>query len=84
MQHGGQGSFQACGAAHPWRVSAPGELPAHARAFGLDDDTPIYVRIQGIQSADGIAVSRVEQFGSPTPVRDCPMTGVVIPSVPLR
>ncbi len=82
MQHAGQGSFQACGQPRPWRVSTAAELPTRAKAFGLDDDTPVYVRIQGTRSRDGIDVWKVEQFGSPTPVRDCPMTGVVIPSAP--
>lgn len=80
MQHAGQGTFQPCGQQSSWRVSASADLPARAKAFGLDEDTPVYVRLQGALRGDAIEVIRVEQFGSPTPVRNCGMTGVVIPA----
>lgn len=81
MEHAGQGRFQLCGQSQQWRMSGSSDLRTKAREFGLDQDTPVYVRVLGVQSADGdtLEVSRVEQFGSPTPVRNCGMTGVVIP-----
>lgn len=82
MEHAGQGMFQPCGQSQQWRVSGSSDIGAKARQFGLDQDTPIYVRLSGMQTANGngLEVSRVEQFGSPTPVRNCGMTGVVIPA----
>ncbi len=80
MEHAGQGMFQPCGQDQPWRVSVPADLPARAKVFALDEDTPVYVRVLGAVEGEAIAVSRVEQFGSPVPVRNCAMTGVVIPS----
>lgn len=80
MQHAGQGTFQPCGQSQLLQVSAPADLPVRARAFGLDEDTPIYVRVTGSVSGSEIAVSRVDQFGSSTPVRNCAMNGVVIPA----
>jgi len=80
MQHAGQGTFQPCGQSQPLQVSASADLPARAKTFGLDEDTPVYVRVTGSVSGSEIAVSRVDQFGSPTPVRNCAMNGVVIPA----
>jgi len=80
MEHAGQAMFQLCGQSQPLRVTAPADLAARAKAFGLDQDTPVYARLVGSVHGDEIEVSRVEQFGSPTPVRDCGMTGVVIPA----
>lgn len=81
MEHDGQGMFQPCGQSRQWRVESP-ELRAQARDFELDPDTPVYVHVFGTPSAGGeeLSVSRVDQFGSPTPVRDCAMTGVVMPA----
>jgi Fe2+ transport system protein FeoA len=80
MQHAGQGTFQPCGQPQPLQVSVSADLHARATAFGLDEDTPIYVRVTGVVSGSQIAVSHVDQFGSPIPVRNCAMNGVVIPS----
>lgn len=82
MERAGQGLFQLCGQSQQQRVSGSAALRTKAREFGLGQDTPVYVRLVGAQSADGneLVVSRVDQFGSPTPVRNCGMTGVVIPS----
>ena len=81
MEQAGQGMFQPCGQSRQWRVDSP-ELRTQAKDFGLQQDTPVYVRLFVTQSAGGeeLSVSRVEQFGSPTPVRDCAMTGVVMPA----
>ncbi len=83
MEHAGQGMFQACGDSKHIGVSgATEELRKRASAFGLEENIPVYVRLIGVQTASGdaIEVSRVEQFGSDTPVRDCGLTGVVIPA----
>lgn len=81
MEHEWQGMFQPCGESRQWRVDSP-ELRARAKDFGLDPDTPVYVSLSVTQTAGGheLLVSRIEQFGSPTPVRDCAMTGVVLPA----
>ena len=70
MQHAGQGTFQPCGQSQSLQVSASADLPTRASAFGLDEDTPVYVRVTGSVSGNEIVVSRVDQFGSPTPVRN--------------
>ena len=82
MERAGEGLFQPCGQSQQQRVSGSAELRSKARDFGLDENTPVYVRLSGVQSADGkeLVVSQVEQLGSPTPVRDCGLTGVVIPA----
>lgn len=82
MERAGQGLFQSCGQSQQQRVSGLAELRSRARDFGLEENTPVYVRLSGVQSADGteLVVSQVEQFGSTTPVRDCGLTGVVIPA----
>lgn len=83
MERAGQGLFQSCGDSRQMRVSGAAEaLRSKASDFGLEENTPVYVRVSGTQSASGdaIEVSSVEQFGSDTPVRDCGLTGVVIPA----
>ena len=80
MEHAGQRVFQLCGQSQQWRVTAPADLAARAKAFGLDQDTPVYVRLVGSVQGGEIEVTHVEQFGSATPVRDCGLTGVVIPA----
>lgn len=84
--HGASGSrFQPCGKSEQWQVAAKADLETRAKAFGLQDDTPVYVKLLANMSGQGggkptIDVVRVVQFGSPTPVRDCGMTGVVMPA----
>lgn len=80
MEHGGQGMFQPCGQSQSWRLSRAGDLPARAKAFGLQPDTPLYVRVTGTVRDNALAVASIEQVGSPTPVHDCGLTGVVLPS----
>ncbi|MEO5595617.1 MAG: hypothetical protein ABIQ97_00500 [Lysobacteraceae bacterium] len=82
MEHAGKSTFQPCGQTKQWRVSAPADLVARAKKFGLEQDTPVYVQLLGTAQGDAIAVSRVQQFGSPTPVRNCALTGVVLSSAP--
>ena len=81
-QHAGRGSFQPCGQAPALLVRESADLRAEAKKFGLDDDTPVYVRLSGSVSADRneMSVTKVDQFGSPTPVRDCAMSGLQIQS----
>lgn len=81
-EHGGRASFQPCGHAPVLLVSGSTELRVQAKKFGLDEDTPVYVRLTGVVSADGneMSVTKVDQFGSPAPVRDCAMTGLQIQS----
>lgn len=79
LQHAGEGRFQGCGQSQSIPIADGADLPARARAFGLTDDTPVYVRLKGSVRGQALHVTRVEQFGSPTPVRNCGMDGVVIP-----
>ncbi len=78
--------LQPCGQSVQWRIGDRADLPERAKAFGLQDDTPVYVKLlarvsgAGSSSEKKVDVVRVEQFGSPIPVRDCGMTGVVTPA----
>lgn len=78
-EHAGQATLQPCGRDNLLRISGSLELTEKARSFGLTDGNPVYVRIKGEISGDTLAVSKVEQFGSPEPVTNCAMTGMVIP-----
>ena len=80
LQHAGKGRFQPCGQSHSWPIADSAALAARAQAFGLTDDTPVYVRLKGTVRDQALHVTQVEQFGSPTPVRNCGMNGVVIPT----
>ena len=79
IEHAGRSEWQPCASSVRIPIPQSGELPAHARAFGLTDDTPVYAEIDASREEDGLHVSRVRQFGSQTPVRDCAMSGVVTP-----
>jgi hypothetical protein len=80
MEHGQAATFLACGAQAAWPVASSKPLSQRARAFGLAPDTPVYVRVRGFRAEGRLVVATVSQFGSPTPIRDCPMTGVVLPA----
>lgn len=80
MESADQHTFQPCGQAQRLRVTSAADLPAKAKAFGLQPNTPVYVTLTGSNQGELLTVSRVEQFGSPTPVRNCAMNGVVIPA----
>ena len=82
MEHAGARTLLPCGGAGPLPISDAGNLPARAREFGLEDDLPVYVRIHALSRKGALVVASVDQFGSPTPVSDCAMTGVVMPSPP--
>jgi hypothetical protein len=92
-QSAGSATFQPCGTSEPWLVTKAADLSARATAFGLQNDMPIYVKIVAAISASGkygshgeyshqVQVERVIQFGSPTPVRNCALNGVVHTSQP--
>lgn len=78
-QQGEQELFQRCGQSEPWTIDRSPVLRERARAFGLEPDMPVYVRVRGTLSpaSGALVVAKVEQFGSPDPVRNCPLTGVV-------
>jgi hypothetical protein len=76
MEHGDGGTFQPCGQDKALTVDSE-ELRQRARDFGLEPDTPVYVRLSGASDGSTFTVARVDQFGSPEPVRDCRMTGTV-------
>lgn len=83
IQREGRHLFQACGEGAPKPIEASADLIGKARAFGLEDDLPVYVRLAVTPNRSSPAstgqVVRVEQFGSETPVMDCAMTGIVGP-----
>lgn len=91
LRHQGTELLQPCGAAHPVRIIGSTDLAAQARRFELQEDTPVYVKLVAERLATprngaderghpALRVERVIQFGSPTPVRDCPLTGVALPA----
>lgn len=82
MEHAGIRTLLPCGAAAASTITDAGDLPARARAFGLEDDLPVYVRIHAASRDGALVVASVDQFGSPVPVRNCAMTGVVTSSPP--
>lgn len=79
IEQGSGAFFQPCGESTRYRVDSS-ELRSRASAFGLGVDNPVYVRLRGRQSPSGrlLVISRIEMFGSATPIRDCPMTGLMI------
>lgn len=92
-QSAGSATFQPCGTSERWLVNKAADLSARATAFGLQNDMPIYVKIVAATSSSGkygshgeyshqVHVERVIQFGSPTPVRNCALSGVVHTSQP--
>lgn len=89
-QEGSTGTFQPCGSNAPWLLTKMADLRARATAFGLQDGSPVYVKLSAIVSPPGkfgpqgrysheAQIERVVQFGSPTPVRNCALDGVVHP-----
>ena len=73
------GMLQLCGQSQQLTVESA-DLRAQAESFGLEPNTPVYVRVAGSTDGSNFTVTRVEQFGSPTPVSDCGLAGVVMPS----
>jgi hypothetical protein len=79
MEHGTMGMFQPCGQQTQLAVDSA-ELRQRAKDFGLEPNTPVYVRLSGTSDGARFTVARVDQFGSPDPVRDCSMTGTMTPA----
>jgi hypothetical protein len=79
MEHGDMGMFQLCGHEQQLTVDSA-DLRARAKEFGLEPNTPVYTRLTGSSDGSTFTVTGIEQFGSPEPVRDCGLTGVVMPS----
>jgi hypothetical protein len=69
------GTFQPCGSTQPLKVSQTRDIDAKIRAGDMSATDPVYVRLEGSAANGTFNVTRVAQVGSPTPVRDCPMTG---------
>ena len=77
-QQAGKAELRPCGGATALQVDNGAALAARARDFGLLDGDPVYVKVHGVRSGTALRVSQVDQFGSPTPIRDCPMGGTSI------
>jgi hypothetical protein len=75
MESAEQRTFQACGHAQRWRLTPAADLPAKATAFRLQQKTPVYVQLIGSAQGGTLNVSRVKQFGLPTPLRNCAIEG---------
>lgn len=69
------GTFQPCGSTQSLKVSQTRDIDAKIRAGDMSATDPVYVRLEGSAANGTFNVIRVAQVGSPTPVRDCPMTG---------
>jgi hypothetical protein len=78
MGNGTVATFLPCGASEPLRIAEAADLGTRARATGMGEDNPVYVKLLGREaSGRGLIVEKVLQFGSAIPVRNCAMTGVV-------
>lgn len=77
-QQGGSAQLRPCGGETAFQVANGEALTARARDFGLQDGDPVYVKVHGVRSGAALRVERVDQFGSPIPIRDCPMGGTTI------
>lgn len=77
IESGGGASFQPCEGTPSLTVAPSEALKKRAKDFGVSPQSPVYARLRGNIASGVLTVSAVEQFGSPTPVRDCPLTGVV-------
>lgn len=73
-----QGRFQPCGEPAVELADAA-ELDRRIHAQGMSADDPVYVRIQARREGSRLLLAQVLQVGSPTPIRDCPMTGTRTP-----
>ena len=72
------GRLQPCG--EPARVLRDAAaLDAALLEQDMDEGSPVFVRVEVAPAADGDRLLRIVQVGSPTPVRDCPMTGTSTP-----
>ena len=74
------GTFQSCGSSAAVKATNAGDIEKQIKAGGMQPGDPVYVRVEGSTAGGVFNVTRVVQVGSPTPVRDCAMTGVVTQS----
>lgn len=67
-------------------VTGHGPAPATTSYVGwyLEHGGQGRLQLCGQPHALRVAASTVQQFGSPTPIRNCGMTGVVLPAAPPR
>lgn len=72
------GTFQPCGRAENLKLSGTAQIESEIQVGGMQAGEPVYIRLSGERRDDVFQVKQVVQVGSPTPVRDCPMTGTVI------
>jgi len=79
MEHGGQPMFQTCGSSDMGNVDNAAELQRRVKASDVVPGNPVYVRFTGRTEGSTIRVAEVQQVGSPTPVRNCALAGVVTP-----
>lgn len=85
--YGTERSFLSCGSEESWSIVGAGDLPSHTHARDMQPDDPVYVKLLAQVSAANawpraVHVQQVVQFGSSTPVRDCPVKGVVTRRAP--
>ena len=71
------GRLQPC-ASPAMPVEDAAELDRRIRAAGMSPDDPVYVRVEAATTDGGLRIERIVQIGSPTPVKDCPMSGTTI------
>ncbi|GAB6196026.1 hypothetical protein [Lysobacter xanthus] len=70
------GRFRACGAGAALKVDKAADIDRRIEAGGMSATDPVYVKLEGMaMGTDQYMVTRVVQVGSPTPVRDCAMSG---------
>lgn len=74
------GTLQACGSTASTKLNNTAEIEKQIKAGGMRSGDPVYVRLEGKMDGSAFNVTRVAQVGSPTPVRDCAMNGVVTQS----
>ena len=75
------GTFRACGSATAMKVDKAADIDRQIKAGGMSAGDPVYVKLEGMPMGKGdYMVTRVVQVGSPTPVRDCPMSGTTTQS----
>lgn len=78
LQNPAAATLQPCARPERFIILEGSELRRRAKAFDLQDDLPIYVRVKGMRDKGAFRLVSVEQFGSPEVIRDCPMTGTTV------
>ncbi len=78
LQAGDRATLQPCGEGLRLALIQAAPLRQRAADAGMQPGNPIYVRLTGVRSAGEFKLTKVEQFGSPTPIRNCPMSGTMV------